>query len=83
MNVFSWIFFGLLVGIVANLIDPHPNSGGLISAVILGILGALVGGFLANIVLGIGVTGFNMSSFVVAMLGSLAILVIERAIRKA
>jgi len=62
------------------MIDPQPSSGGMFGAVILGILGAVIGGFLGNLLFGVGVTGFNISSFIVAILGSLLLLFAGRAI---
>lgn len=83
MNIVSWILFGLIVGIVANAIDPEPARGGLISAILLGIVGALIGGFLSELIFGVGVTGFNLTSFLIAIAGSLVLLFIGRAIRRA
>jgi uncharacterized membrane protein YeaQ/YmgE (transglycosylase-associated protein family) len=83
MNVFSWIIFGTIVGIVANAIDPTPNRNGVFGSIMLGIVGALVGGFLANLMLGITVTGFNVTSFLVAIAGSLLLLFIGKAMRRA
>lgn len=83
MNLVSWLIFGLIVGIVANMIDPRPSSGGLLGAVVLGILGAIVGGFLGSWILGVGISGFNLSSFFIAVLGSLLVLFIERSLRSA
>lgn len=82
MNFFSWIIFGLIIGIIANLLDPEPEKGGILGTIILGVVGALVGGLLANLVFGIGVTGFNFTSFVVAILGSLFLLFVQRATRR-
>lgn len=83
MSFILWIIFGLVVGIVANAIDPRPAEGGMLGAVVLGILGAVVGGFLSNLIFGVGVTGFNLSSFVVAILGAVLLLGIGRAMRRA
>ncbi len=83
MNVLAWIVFGLIVGVIANAIEPGPQRGGLIGAILLGIVGALVGGFLADLVFGVTVTGFNLTSFLVAIAGSLLLLFIGRAIRRA
>lgn len=83
MNLIVWVAFGLIVGVIANMIDPRPARGGLIGAIALGIGGALVGGFLGSVILGVGVTGFSMSSFVVAVIGSLVLLFIGREISKA
>jgi len=83
VNILSWILFGLIVGIVANAIDPNPNRGGVLGSILLGIVGALVGGFLANLIFGVTVTGFNLTSFLVAVAGSLLLLFIGRAVRRA
>lgn len=83
MNILSWILFGLIVGIIANAIDPSPNRGGILGSMLLGIVGAIVGGFLANLIFGITVTGFNLTSFLVAVAGSLILLLIGRAVRRA
>lgn len=83
MNILSWLLFGLIVGIVANAIDPEPNRGGVLGSILLGVVGALIGGFLANLIFGITVTGFNLTSFLVAVAGSLLLLFIGRAMRRA
>lgn len=81
MNLLSWIVFGALVGVVANAIDPTPARGGLLGAIILGVAGALVGGFLANLIFGVGISGFDFTSFAVAVLGSLLLLFLGRVMR--
>jgi uncharacterized membrane protein YeaQ/YmgE (transglycosylase-associated protein family) len=78
MNILSWIIFGALAGAITNIIDPHPARGGAIGAIVLGILGALLGGLLANLFFGVTVTGFNLTSFIIAVLGSLLILSVQR-----
>lgn len=83
MNIGSWIVFGLIAGIIANMLDYRPARGGIVGAIILGIAGALVGGFLGNTIFGIGVTGFNLSSFIVAVVGSLILLLIGRMLSRA
>lgn len=79
MNLILWIIFGLIVGIVANIIDPYPSKGGMLGSIILGILGAILGGILGNMVFGIGITGFNFPSIAVAILGALLLMFVERA----
>lgn len=81
MNIVAWMVFGLVVGVIANLLDPQPSRGGMLGAIVLGIVGALVGGFLSTFVFGVGITGFNFTSFAVAILGSLLVLYVERAFR--
>lgn len=79
MNFILWIVFGLIVGVIANIIDPYPSKGGMLGSVILGILGAILGGILGNIVFGIGITGFNLPSIAIAVLGALLLMFVERA----
>lgn len=81
MSVIGWILFGLIAGTIANAIDPRPSSGGILGSIILGIVGAMVGGFLANVLLGLDVTGFDLTSFVVAIAGSLLLLFVGRSLR--
>ena len=83
MDVVSWVLFGLLVGIVANAIDPRPAQGGIIGSLILGVAGALLGGFAANTLFGLEAPqGFNMMSLIVAVAGSLLLLIFGRALRR-
>lgn len=83
MNFFFWIIFGLLTGIIANIIDPHPQIEDWFGTTILGILGAILGGFLGNILFGIGIHRFDLSSLVVAVSGSFLLLFINRLYGKA
>lgn len=79
MTIFYWIIFGLIAGSIANFIAPSSN-GGIISSIILGIVGAVVGGYLGQLFFGVGVTGFNLISFLVAVAGSLIVLLVGRLI---
>lgn len=82
MNILAWIVFGLVTGVVANLIDPRPSYGGILGAIVLGIAGAVVGGFIGSLLFGIGVSGFNFESFIVAIAGSMLLLFGARALRR-
>ncbi|USD38019.1 MULTISPECIES: GlsB/YeaQ/YmgE family stress response membrane protein [Ferrimonas] len=76
MGILTWIVLGLAVGILAKWIMPGKDGGGFIMTTLLGIVGAVVGGYLATL-MGFGaVTGFNISSLVVATLGALLVLFI-------
>ncbi len=77
MEILFWIIFGLIAGSIANFISPNFR-GGIIASIILGIVGAVVGGFLGERLFGIGVSGFNISSFILAVAGSLLVLWITR-----
>ena len=83
MNFLAWIVFGLIAGIIAKLISPGKNDPqGCIVTIILGVLGAFVGGYIGNH-LGFGqVTGFNLRSFGIAVLGSVILLLINAAFRR-
>ena len=82
MNIIAWILFGLIVGVIANMVGPAPQRGGIAGAIVLGVVGALLGGFLGSLLLGIGVTGFDLSSMILAILGALLVLFIGRAWRR-
>jgi uncharacterized membrane protein YeaQ/YmgE (transglycosylase-associated protein family) len=74
MGILTWIVLGLLVGVLAKWIMPGNDPGGIFITILIGIAGALLGGFLST-ALGMGdVTGFNFSSLVIAVVGSLILL---------
>ncbi len=79
MNILAWLLFGLIAGVIANTIDPQPERGGILGAIVLGILGSLVGGFLSSLIFGVGINGFDLQSFAIAVLGSLLLLFVQRA----
>jgi len=81
MGILSWIVFGLIAGLIAKLIMPGNDPGGFIITILLGIVGAVVGGFIANGLGYGGVDGFNFGSFVVAVIGSLVLLIGYRMLR--
>ncbi len=74
MGILSWIIFGLIAGILAKWIMPGPNPGGIIVTCLLGIIGAAVGGWISTF-FGFGtVDGFNIGSFIIAVIGALVVL---------
>ena len=77
MSILYWILFGLVAGSIANFLSPS-SQGGIVGSIILGIVGAVVGGYLGERFFGVGVTGFNVMSFVVAVGGSLLVLFLSR-----
>lgn len=74
MNWLVWIIFGLIAGAIAKFLMPGKDPGGFIVTILIGIVGAVVGGWLGTQLLGVGVSGFNISSFLVAIGGSLLLL---------
>lgn len=83
MSPLSWILFGIITGIISNMMDPDPQENSIFSALLLGIGGAVLGGFLASAVLGGTVARFNLTSFLIAMVGSLALVIVSRTFRHA
>lgn len=75
MTIIAWIIVGLLAGFIANAIYPAPARGGWLGAILLGIAGALIGGFLAGLLTGFDfVTGINFTTVAIAVLGALLLL---------
>lgn len=82
MGIIAWIVFGLLAGLVAKLLMPGKDPGGFFLTILIGIVGALVGGFIASGLGYGGITGFNLSSFIVAVAGSILLLIVYRLLRR-
>ena len=82
MGIITWIVFGLIAGLIAKFIMPGKDPGGFIITILIGIAGALVGGFIATSLGYGGVDGFNLGSFFVAVLGSIILLFAYRMIRR-
>jgi len=81
MGIISWLIFGLLAGVLAKVVMPGRDSGGLIFTILLGILGSALGGWIGT-QLGWGtVRGFDLRSLGLAILGGVVILAIYRALR--
>ena len=80
MGIIAWIVVGLIAGALAKLIMPGDDPGGIIITILLGIVGAFVGGFVVNLLGGAGVSGFNLWSIVVATLGAIILLAIYRMV---
>ncbi|MDO8241253.1 MAG: GlsB/YeaQ/YmgE family stress response membrane protein [Candidatus Moranbacteria bacterium] len=79
MGILIWVIFGALVGWVASMI--MGSGSGIIQDIIVGIVGALFGGWLMSFFGKGGVSGFNLYSFLVALLGAVVLIAIVRALR--
>ena len=79
MSIVAWIILGLIAGFIASKIVNKHGEGFFVD-IILGIVGALVGGFIFTAVGASGITGFNLYSLVVAVIGAIVVLVIYHAI---
>ena len=79
MSIIAWIVLGLIAGFIASKL-VNKTGEGLILDIILGIVGAVVGGFIFNQLGASGVTGFNIYSMFVAVIGAVLVLVIYHLI---
>ncbi len=76
MGIVAWLILGLLAGFIASNI-VNKRGEGLVMDIVLGVVGALVGGFVANNVFGIvGITGFDIRSLVVSVSGAIVVLLL-------
>src|SRR6476469_5800393 len=83
INFIAWIIFGALAGWIASIIMRTNAEQGALGNIIVGILGALLGGFLVQALTGTdGVSGFNLGSLIVAIIGAVILLAIMRAFRR-
>jgi uncharacterized membrane protein YeaQ/YmgE (transglycosylase-associated protein family) len=82
MSVIGWIVLGLIAGFIGSKIVNRQGSG-IILDIILGVVGALVGGYLFELAGHAGVTGFNLYSMFVAIIGAVVVLVVYHFIRRA
>lgn len=80
MGIILWIIFGALAGWITSLIVRSDSNQGLLGDLILGVLGAIVGGFIMNLLGQPGITGFNIYSLVVAVIGAVILVSIKRLI---
>lgn len=82
MGILSWIVMGLIVGALAKFIMPGRDPGGIIVTILIGIVGAFLGGYIGS-TLGLGaVTGFNLASILLATGGAILLLILYRFIKK-
>ena len=82
MSILAWIVLGLVAGFIGSKI-VNKSGEGLIRDIILGVVGAVVGGWLFTTFGASGVTGLNLYSLLVAVIGAIVVLVAYHAIRKA
>jgi uncharacterized membrane protein YeaQ/YmgE (transglycosylase-associated protein family) len=82
MGIIAWIIFGALAGWVASKITGNDASMGAIANIVVGIIGAVVGGFIMSLIGKTGVDGFNFVSFLVAVGGAVLLLAIFKGFRR-
>ena len=82
MGIISWIVFGLIAGAIAKFLHKVDDPGGWIVTILIGIAGAIVGGFLTKSLLGWESQGWNLKSLISAVGGAFILLVLYRLITK-
>ncbi len=79
MGIFSWIVLGLIAGFIGSKIVNRQGQGFWLD-IVLGIVGAIVGGFVFDLFGATGVTGLNIYSMIVAVIGAIVVLLIYNAV---
>ena len=80
MSIIAWLVLGLLAGWIGSMIVNRGRGDGLILDIVLGVVGAFVGGFLFNLFGAAGVSGLNLYSMLVAIVGAVVVLVLYHAL---
>jgi uncharacterized membrane protein YeaQ/YmgE (transglycosylase-associated protein family) len=78
MGIVAWLVLGLVAGFVASLL-LNKHGAGMVVDIVLGVVGAVVGGFIAQLVGFAGVSGFNVYSLLIAIGGAIVVLVLYHA----
>jgi len=82
MNILVWIIFGAIAGWIASIIMGRNRQMGAIANIIVGIIGAFLGGYIMQLFGAQGVTGFNLPSLLVAIVGAVVLLFIVGLVRR-
>ena len=81
MGFFAWLIMGLIAGFIASKL-VNKQGEGMFMDIILGIVGAVVGGFVANLLGFTGITGFDLYSILVSVVGAVIVLVVYHAMTR-
>jgi uncharacterized membrane protein YeaQ/YmgE (transglycosylase-associated protein family) len=81
MSIVAWVVLGLIAGFIGSKL-VNKRGDGFFLDIILGIVGAVVGGWVFSLFGGLGVSGLNLHSLIVAVIGAVLVLVIYHAIRR-
>lgn len=81
MGILLWIIFGAIAGWIASVIMKTDSNQGTMTDIVMGIIGAIVGGFVMGLVGQSGVDGFNLRSMLVAVIGAVVVIYVGRMLR--
>jgi len=81
MGIISWLVLGLIAGFIGSKL-VNKQGAGMLTDIVLGIVGAVVGGFIAHFAGFSGITGFNLYSILIAVIGSVVVLVLYHALAR-
>ena len=82
MGFWGWIVLGGIAGWLASIVAGNNEKQGIVGNIVIGILGAFIGGFIINVIGGEGITGFNPWSLLVAVMGATLLLFILNRFRR-
>ncbi len=82
MGILAWIILGGLAGWIASMIMSTNEDQGIFLNIIVGIIGAVLGGFIVQMLGGSGIDGFNLYSLIVAVFGAIALLAVVKTVRR-
>lgn len=80
MSILAWIVFGFIIGLIARALMPGKQSMGLVMTTLLGIAGAVVGGFVGRLITGSTSRGFEPAGFIGALIGAIVLLWVVGAV---
>ncbi len=80
MSILAWIVVGIIAGFLARMVIKGEGPGGIFGDLLIGVVGAIIGGWLFRLFGHVGATGINLYSIVVAFVGAVILLLIIRAI---
>lgn len=82
MGIIGWIIIGALAGWIASMITGKNNEMGALMNIVVGIIGGFIGGLVMSLVGGVGITGFNLWSLVVACIGAIILLLLVKTFKR-
>jgi len=82
MGIILWIILGALAGWIASMVMKTDAEQGALGNIVMGVIGAVIGGFLMNLFGQSGVTGFNLYSILVSVVGAVVVIYVAKMLRR-